>query len=199
MEEVVEQRMPHYCREVFAFLLAYAEVANSVALWDRFLLDMSEDFRRQSPVERAETRTWEAIQNILADDGLSMDHFGIPCPSIPEVQQEQEPPGDPDMWSTLNEGQRNAAERIVCAAQAEGGAAFFIDGPGGTGKTYMYNALYGRLRSLGIRVVCVAYTGIAATLLEGGTTAHKRFCLPLHVSTIEWFSTVKPYNLKILS
>jgi hypothetical protein len=190
MEEVALQRMPRYCREVFAFLLAYTMVANPIALWNRFLPDMSEDFRRQSPVERAETRTWEAVEKILADDGMSLDRYGIPCPSIPEDEREEVPLGDPAMWATLNEDQRSAAERIVCTAQSEGGGALFIDGRGGTGKTYMYNTLYGRLRSLGIPMVCVTYTAIATTLLKGGTTAHKRFCHPLRVSPIPFASNL---------
>ncbi|XP_046417440.1 uncharacterized protein LOC124178246 [Neodiprion fabricii] len=56
---------------------------------------------------------------------------------------------------------------------------FYIDGSGGTGKTFLYNALYYMLKSEKKNVACVAWTGIAAILLPYGTTAHKIFGLPL--------------------
>nr|XP_046472586.1 ATP-dependent DNA helicase pif1-like [Neodiprion pinetum] len=56
---------------------------------------------------------------------------------------------------------------------------FYIDGSGGTGKTFLYNALYYMLKSEKKNVACVAWTGIAAILLPYGTTAHKTFGLPL--------------------
>ena len=40
---------------------------------------------------------------------------------------------------------------------------FFVDGPGGTGKTFLFKALIHYLRSLGFIVVPVAWTGMAAS------------------------------------
>lgn len=56
---------------------------------------------------------------------------------------------------------------------------FFMDGPAGTGKTFVYNILIPYLQLQGIKVVSVAYTGIAATSLKGGRTAHSLFKLPI--------------------
>jgi ATP-dependent DNA helicase PIF1 len=39
-----------------------------------------------------------------------------------------------------------------------------------------------RLRSQGKKVVVVASSGIAATLLEGGKTVHSRFGIPLNIT-----------------
>ena len=57
-----------------------------------------------------------------------------------------------------------------------------MDGPGGTGKTFVYNTLARIVRGQQRRVVMVASTGIAATLLPGGRTAHACFHIkgPLH-------------------
>ena len=56
---------------------------------------------------------------------------------------------------------------------------FFIDGPGGSGKTYTYNYLVHKLRSLQRHVSCSALTGIASTLLIDGITTHSTFKVPV--------------------
>lgn len=60
---------------------------------------------------------------------------------------------------------------------------FFLNAPGGTGKTFHINLLLAKLRSEGQIAVAVASSGIAATLLEGGRTAHSLFKLPLNMAT----------------
>ena len=42
---------------------------------------------------------------------------------------------------TLNNGQRAAFDAIVNAVETQSGQTFFLHGPGGTGKTYVYNTL----------------------------------------------------------
>ena len=54
-----------------------------------------------------------------------------------------------------------------------------MHGSGGTGKTFLYNTLCYKLRSMSKIVLCVASSGIAALLLKGGTTAHSRFKIPI--------------------
>ncbi|XP_027174539.1 ATP-dependent DNA helicase PIF1-like [Coffea eugenioides] len=58
-------------------------------------------------------------------------------------------------------------------------AAFFIDGPGGTGKSFLYKALLATVRSRGDIALAIATSGAAASLLPGGRTAHSRFKIPL--------------------
>jgi hypothetical protein len=58
---------------------------------------------------------------------------------------------------------------------------FFLDGPGGTGKTFLLNILLSHVRKQGKVALAVASTGIAATSLEGGTTDHSRFKIPLKI------------------
>jgi ATP-dependent DNA helicase PIF1 len=58
---------------------------------------------------------------------------------------------------------------------------FFIDAPGGTGKTFVLNTLASYFRSKGKVALSNASSGIAAVLLQGGRTAHSRFGIPLKV------------------
>jgi hypothetical protein len=59
------------------------------------------------------------------------------------------------------------------------GKTFFLNGPGGTGKTFVYKTLCHALRGDGVVVLCVASSGIAALLLIGGRTAHYVFKIPV--------------------
>ena len=52
--------------------------------------------------------------------------------------------------------------------------AIFVDAPAGTGKTFCFQTLLSYVRSRGEIAVAVAGSGIAGTLLEGGTTFHAR-------------------------
>jgi hypothetical protein len=58
---------------------------------------------------------------------------------------------------------------------------FFIDAPGGTGKTFLLNTLASHFRANGDIVLCSASSGIAAVLLKGGRTAHSTYKIPLKV------------------
>ncbi|XP_044591981.1 ATP-dependent DNA helicase pif1-like [Cotesia glomerata] len=67
----------------------------------------------------------------------------------------------------------------------------YIDGPGGSGKTFIYTTLCHLLKSQGKVVSTMAYTGIAATLLPNGKTVHKTFGLPVPMFS-DSSSNVKP-------
>ncbi|KAK8931277.1 hypothetical protein KSP39_PZI016605 [Platanthera zijinensis] len=81
----------------------------------------------------------------------------------------------------LNPAQCYAFHTITEAITQHVGGIFFIDGPGGTGKTFLYKALLPHLRQHGHIVLATASSGIAETLLPGGTTAHLRFKIPISV------------------
>ncbi|XP_010484906.1 PREDICTED: ATP-dependent DNA helicase PIF1-like [Camelina sativa] len=59
------------------------------------------------------------------------------------------------------------------------GRFFFLNGPWGTGKTYLYRTLITKLRAMKKIVLPVASSGIAALLLPEDRTAHSRFKIPI--------------------
>ena len=61
------------------------------------------------------------------------------------------------------------------------GRLFFIDGPGGTGKTFVENLILAHVRSKRYIALAITSSGIAAILLEGGRTSHSRFKIPLDI------------------
>ena len=82
---------------------------------------------------------------------------------------------------TLNPAQRSSFDAIVNAVETQSGQTFFLHGPGGTGKTYVYNTLCYFLRGQGRIVLCVASSGIASLLLIGGRTSHSTFKIPIEI------------------
>ena len=59
------------------------------------------------------------------------------------------------------------------------GKSFFIDGPGGHGKTFLLNTCLGCVQMQNKIALAVASSGIASLLLNGGRTAHSQFKLPI--------------------
>ena len=68
-----------------------------------------------------------------------------------------------------------AALDAVQNGERGGRRCFFLNGPAGTGKTFVYDALLASVRRHGRVALATAASGIAALLLPGGTTAHGRF------------------------
>jgi ATP-dependent DNA helicase PIF1 len=84
-----------------------------------------------------------------------------------------------EFFSKLNEEQLLAYHQIVDSVTNDLGKMFFVDGFGGSGKTFLWNVLSFRFRSEGKIVLNVASSGIASLLLPGGRTAHSQFGIPL--------------------
>ena len=85
----------------------------------------------------------------------------------------------------LNKEQLLIYNEIIQAVNNSSGC-FFVDGPAGTGKTFLYNTLLADIRSHGNIAIAIASSGIAALLMNGGRTAHSRFKIPFK---IDEFST----------
>ena len=58
---------------------------------------------------------------------------------------------------------------------------FFVDGPDGTRKTFLYNTLLANVRSNSDIALVVASSGITALLISSGRTAYSRFKIPINL------------------
>ncbi|PIA50576.1 hypothetical protein AQUCO_01200041v1 [Aquilegia coerulea] len=84
-------------------------------------------------------------------------------------------------FSKLNSDQKHAYTVIIDSVLNDTGKVFFLNGPAGTGKTFVYNTIAAKIRSEGQIVVMVASSGIASLLLTGGRTTHSTFKIPFDV------------------
>jgi len=76
----------------------------------------------------------------------------------------------------LNPEQRAVYDNVMAAGDC---CAFFVDGLGGTSKTFLYSCLLSTVRTQGRVAIAVALSGIVALLLDRGRTAHSRFKIPV--------------------
>nr|GFC44486.1 hypothetical protein [Tanacetum cinerariifolium] len=58
---------------------------------------------------------------------------------------------------------------------------FFIYGPEGMRKTFLYKALLAKVRSRGLIALATASSDAAANNMSGGRTAHSRFKIPINL------------------
>ncbi|XP_060969855.1 ATP-dependent DNA helicase PIF1-like [Cannabis sativa] len=98
----------------------------------------------------------------------------------------------------LNLKQKNAFDLILNTIFNNQTGLFFIDGPGGTGKTFLYKTILAAVRSKKIIALAVASSGIAASILPGGRTAHSLFKIALHLDNYSSCSVSKQSGLSKL-
>ena len=196
MEEAATVQMPAALRNLFATLLEFCELKDPSAVWDQYKELMSEDYTRDNrhTVDAGIFFAYEDIEEALHGPKRSLPlDFHIPRPPQPANPHRNIAGVDyvalretgQAMLVSLNANQRLAADDILAAVYFESDQrCFFIDGPGGTGKTYLYNCLSSILEATTAgpdpkTTINVAWTGIAATLLPHGATVHSTFKIPL--------------------
>jgi hypothetical protein len=157
---------------------------------------MLEDFvdLHHLPLLTAEQRALHHIQSILEQNGMSCTDFDLPDldPTLLEhdnqdydrAVEEQQAQAQIEM---LNDEQGALVDRVlqdlaeIRRGEPDKCRAYFLDGPGGSGKTMCYNTLISYFRGHGETVASSAWTGIAGTLLKGGRTVHNLFKLPVPI------------------
>lgn len=75
----------------------------------------------------------------------------------------------------LNPEQKYAYDEIMRHVCTDCTGVFFIDGPGGTGKTYLYKALLANIRKLRHIALATASSGVAANNMPGGENSSLTF------------------------
>jgi len=197
LEEASGAGMPYQLRELFAYICLYSNIVNANSLWNQFKSNLVEDFVRKHGHDMEDDCNLCAnfalleIQRVLKVHGKDTCDFHLPTPTESarsfqnEIDLQEELRLFQEMQSTLNKEQLDAFQSILASSNEPDKLTpkcFFLDGPGGTGKTYLYKCLLHKLRSEGKNVLPVASTGIAANLLKGGRTYHSEFKVPLKVS-----------------
>jgi hypothetical protein len=198
MEEASLFQMPSQLRQLFATILLYSMPADVRKLWDDFFVDLSRDFEfrfRDTPrkEEMVAFNTLKSLHDLLLAGGKQLADF----PALPQlsdfpelildslrdnnlIRRELEGYNLSELARVvndvdrLNENQREVYDQIVEALEENqiGRKLFFIDGPGGTGKSTLLSHILAYVRYQGKIAIAVASSGIAALLLPGGRTAH---------------------------
>ena len=137
------------------------------------------------------------IEKLMQQTGRSLKNYpDIQLPNADEIQElgnrliNEELNYDRDslkeelqtILKNINPEQKRAYDAIMESVDNGLGKQIFVEGHGGTGKTYLWKAVTTKLRSEGKIVLAVASCAIAALLIPGGRTAHSRFKIPLNIT-----------------
>lgn len=185
LEEASTYQMPTQLRDLFAMICVFCSPNDVPHLWETFKRHIAEDYLRTHDADSAENLALLDIQQIFKAHGRTCEDFGLPTPHHEEnrrqepVNAQEEADKGQTMYNQLNLQQRRIVDEVLSSVQYNAHQSFFIDGPGGTGKTFVYQTLIHTLRGQGKTVLSVAWTGIAAKLLEDGRTAHSVFKFPV--------------------
>ena len=132
---------------------------------------------------------------LLSVSGKGLKEFGLPIPTqrpyLPRIpmQIQQETSYDKVQLAEFLEENKNKLtdeQSEVCEtvkSQMDEGGIIFLDAPGGTGKTFTSKFILAETRLDDKIALAVASTGIASSLLPGGTTAHRTFKIPLDLDS----------------
>ncbi|XP_056688781.1 uncharacterized protein [Spinacia oleracea] len=214
LSEACSVRMPTALRRLFATILIYCQPTGLRSLWDEFFPYMVEDYPTSNTTNNCVFLTNKLLQDLdrlLRPLRKKISDY-TELPSLPESTDDIDelpsiieeyfsiPVPDEDLAcvSTLNSDQQIAYDTIMNAVISKAGCSFFVDGPGGTGKTFLYRALLATVKSRGEIAIPTATSGIAATLLHQGRTSHSTFQLPLNPDSSSTCSFTKRSKTAIL-
>ena len=199
MEEAAGYKMPAQLRFIFAMLLIYCGPTFPNKLWEEFASDLSHDYVRKYGEVNGKKVAYRKIEDILRRNESKFADFEmeeaanivestlpgyVPMPNeVFEMTPEQHTVKGLENRAKLNADQENVVTDILQMLESNNLEAKcrFLDGPGGTGKTFVYNTVFHILKGLGKNVMTMAYTGIAAILLPTGRTIHSCFKLGINI------------------
>ncbi|XP_075103706.1 uncharacterized protein LOC142178275 [Nicotiana tabacum] len=195
MSEAASYQMPYSLRRLFAILLIYCNPTNPRQLWEQFEEHMSEDYSLLPNIHKRDIRYMviNKIKDILHSMGGDINEYHL----IPEIIRSSIVAKDAKevyyertititeedilLHKKLNEDQLKEYNVITERIFSNKAGAFFIDGPRGTGKTFLYSALLATIRSKGYIALTTATSSVAASILPGGRTAHSRFKILINI------------------
>jgi hypothetical protein len=192
-------------RQLFVSILLHNNPLDPRSLYSRHLRCLSDDCRYKLRArfhildpnhEQIENLALQEIDAILQQFGKSLSDYHLPEPSlsfdniisIPQIiaaEMTEDPQVLLDLWGhgyqCANVEQKLILDMIRGEIASGRGGLFFIDGPGGTGKTFVENLLLDWVRGHSEIALAVASSGIASILLHHGRTSHSRFHIPIDI------------------
>ena len=190
-------------RQLFVNALIHGDLANPMALWNQFKANVCNDIPhllrgRILPPQLENPHEDHGLHlrsKGLAEFDKTLTNFGLPEPVHDWRLEENrliaaELAYDPvveqrlfdEKFALLNDEQMHAFRRITEGIRNDPTTAhYFLNGPAGTGKTFLYCVLCHYFRTQRKIVLCIASSGVAALLLPGSRTSHSTLKIPIKI------------------
>ena len=201
---------PSKLRQLFAIIIVFCHTSEPIELWTKYKKYSYDDYGRNLIksfsdidldlyIEQLENRCLIDLENtIISIGGNPINQYELPIPNInANFQINREYLSETSYNQSIltafvieNEAKINTEQKIIYdevinSVNMSKGGMFFIDAPGGTGITFLINLILSKVRSSGKIALAVASSGISATLLPGGKTAHSMFKIPIDIDRHE--------------
>ena len=206
-------RMPTVLRELFVTIILFCMPSNPKELFEKHFLEWAEDFqaneqKKGTTLTERQIRTlvlldikkrlqaWDRDLKIISlkdptEEDLKEVSFSRADENPVLIQEELDFNVDElrklvdSRRENFTDSQREVFNTVLSAVHQEEQVCVFIDARGGTGKTFILNAILAAVRIIngGTISLSVGATGIAANLLHLGRTFHSRFKAPLTITS----------------
>ena len=152
--------LPFQLRKFFAWFILAENIPGNL-IWNKFKQFLTEDFK-----DNKENNALSHIQNILKTEDNSCKDYSLPEPTINSLGESPENSAySKNLFEILFNQLTTDPRLIFTEIVNDKNKIYFIDGPGGSGKTFIYKTLIHYFLSLNKKILSMAWTGIASILL----------------------------------
>ncbi|XP_026479313.1 uncharacterized protein LOC113385685 [Ctenocephalides felis] len=182
LSDAVISSHAHKIRTLFSIIISTGFPSNPIHLWIKYKDYMCDDILCQ-------------IRNRMGNPNMQIRLAAPNCPMHDAFNQELHREklyylnNLKELIETnlplLNEQQSYVFDILMKVTNGGTGGIYFLDAPGSTGKTFLILLILGTIRSQNKIALALASLGIAATLIEGGRTAHSALKLSFNMQSNE--------------
>ena len=197
LDKIIEEAFLHQfgnqLRSLFCSILLYSTPSNTFQFWQNHKEKLAEDFAKENEKDVAINMVLVWLEERLALAEVTLKSLHLPEPdqnlskSEDKIGEElnydkiEERTKTTNALSKMNKKQQEFFKVVIDAINQNKGGLFFLDAPGGTGKTFVLNALLSAVRSDGFVALATAISAVASKLLDNGSTVHSRLKVPIEV------------------
>lgn len=193
IQEAVLISSAKYCRELFAYIIVFCPISEPNKVWNKYKEEFCDDLHKDFPSlnnDQIYKMALSEIESILNENNRSLLEFDFEKSQIESNENYFELSAfDIETFelnmNSLTLEQKKIYDLILNSIDDKENfenKIFFIDSPGGTGKTFLLNTIIKKVLINKKIPISVASSGIAALLLINGKTAHSTFGIPIEVT-----------------
>ena len=194
LDEATSLQFGDTLRNFFVSLLIYLKPSNPFKLWEDHKHQLAADWIKTNSLEEGTDMVLVWLRDHLGMYEVTLKSLGIPEPkektgNVPklieqELRFDHETERNKALTATdkMNDEQKTFFDSVISAINKGRGGLFFLDAPGGTGKTFVLNALLSAIRSDGHIALGTAISAVASKLLENGSTLHSKLKVPIKIN-----------------